>query len=963
MPTAKFSGVQPVEKVCNPDSVELVMTGQLRKREGIFTFAFFLGCFAFLYPELFLLQATPMGGDSWTIKDPAVSWAAFMPSWREFRYEFLNHGNLLWSDLRAMGQPMLGNGVQAAPLFPLNLALIALPDLWYWTAMPILRVVLIALALYLTARKVFKLSILASLIFALMCGFNLNVMRWINHPWCNGILAGVWYFYFICSVILPSKSTLYSNRSGVLGLIISVYAMVTAGFPEASAVSAIFAVFLFVGVLFAYWKKLRPNIWASLRIVLLCHIAGFCLSAPQIFALLEYIDFTLAMDLREGFIGGGYTADDTIAFALAQFSLFWRTTAQHQYLNFYLGFIGFFFLFRGMLGSLLFKSSNSLVSAERRKIQCCFAIAFTAMMLLYVVKSFNLSSSLEWVFSVTPVLAQSHFPLYFSPLLYFGLAYFVALGVDGLIESLSLDKQRRIGELCIAVIGFSLAIYLSYRTVNLYSAVEQDQFWGLFYSAKGFAHGRYFAMLAGVIFILLGFSLIPSAHAVLVKRKRVLGAALAAGLMLCLLSEFSHTYPKGFSKRGHVFLEVSPDISSSIKRAIDAAPLPRHELRGYNKFGMFAGEGLATIDNGVSAMLGPELRGLRLGLFNTEYGSYLSLDSAKTAWSYEALSNNIQAIHITPKVSNDWTPYELDPSFNNKIEGPEERLVKMVNPFYLEGISTVFNENPVQPQFWYKFEGDEETFWVEGNISSFDAKQDQSGRYKITGRWRLRIPTEWLPEAQYKLSLRHFNPDAVSYFDTPAILLHLDKPKTAEQELQRLAFSTDNTRHIYFNPKALPRAFVASACQLMATEKQVQEFLKSSPTVIEGNVGLNLDEAWPEQFCDTYRNKFRRIPIQQKNSSNLDFGVIKGPALLIVNDSFYPGWQAHDLISGSKIKIKHANLAVRAVYLSESRDYHINMTYRPWWLTWVYFLLALGLIITVYLLLMLPKRPFNRVSS
>lgn len=937
------------------------MTNQLRKREGILAFIFFLGCLAFIYPELFLLQATPMAGDSWTLRDPAVSWAAFMPSWREFRYEFLNHGSLLWSDLRAMGQPMLGNGVQAAPLFPLNLAMIALPDALYWSAMPILRVLLIALALYLTARKIFKLSLLASVIFALMCGFNLNVMRWINHPWCNGILAGVWYFYFICRVILPSKLAFSPNRRHVFGLIISVYAMVTAGFPEASAVSAIFAIFLFVGVLFAYWKTLRPNILAALRIVLLCHIAGFCLSAPQIFALLEYIDFTLAMDLREGYIGGGYTAADTIPFALAQFSLFWRTAAQQQYLNFYIGFIGFFFLFRGMFEGWFFKSSTLPASAERGKIQRCFAIAFIAMMLLYVVKSFNLSTSVEWLFSVTPVLAQSHFPFYFSPLLYFGLAYFVALGVDGLIESFSLDKSRRIGELCVAVIGFSLAIYLSYRTVNLYSAVEQEHFFGHFYSSKVFAHGRDFAMLAGAIIILLGLSLSPRTHAAIVKRKQLFRAALVVGLLLGFLTEFSHTYPKGFSKRGNSLFAVSPDISSTIKRAIDAAPLPRHELRGYNKFGTFAGQGLATIDNGVSAMLGPELRGLRLALFNSEYGGYLTLDSAKTGWSYEALSNNIQAIQILPKVYNDWGPYALEPRLNNHIDGPKERLVEMGNPFYLEGSAHSYHDRNAPSRFWYKFEGAKETFWLEGNISSFNITELKDGRRKVTSKWRLRIPSEWLPEAQYKLSLRHFNPEAVSYFDTPAILLRLDKSKAAEQKLQRLTFSADNTRHIYFNPKALPRAFVASACQLMDSKKTVMGFLNSSPEVLDGIVGLNLDDAWPEQFCDTYKNQFRRIPIQQNNSSNLDFGVIKGPALLIVNDSFYPGWHARDLLSDSELNIKHANLAVRAVYLSESRDYHVKMTYRPWWLTWVYFLLALGLIIAVYLLCMLPKRQFNRV--
>jgi hypothetical protein len=66
-----------------------------------------------------------------------------MPAFREWRYELLNHGNILWSNLRAFGQPMLGNGVQGAPLFPLNLLLIGLPDSLYWSLMPLLRLVLI----------------------------------------------------------------------------------------------------------------------------------------------------------------------------------------------------------------------------------------------------------------------------------------------------------------------------------------------------------------------------------------------------------------------------------------------------------------------------------------------------------------------------------------------------------------------------------------------------------------------------------------------------------------------------------------------------------------------------------------------------------------------------------------------------------------------------------------------------
>ena len=155
--------------------------------ELLFAASAIFWCLFFLLPDLVLMRATPMMGDGMTLKDPNVSWGAFMPALREFRYELLNHGNVLWSNLRATGQPLLGNTVQAAPLFPLNLALIWLPDTSYWSVMPLLRLGLIALVCFLLARRIFGLSISASLAFALVAGFNLNVIRWVNHP-CDLVL-------------------------------------------------------------------------------------------------------------------------------------------------------------------------------------------------------------------------------------------------------------------------------------------------------------------------------------------------------------------------------------------------------------------------------------------------------------------------------------------------------------------------------------------------------------------------------------------------------------------------------------------------------------------------------------------------------------------------------------------------------------------------------------------------------
>jgi len=246
--------------------------------------------FAFIFPDLFLLRRSPMIASPLTLKDPTVSWSVFMPAFREFRYEFLEHGNVLWSNLRGLGQPLLGNSVQAAPLFPMNLALVWLPDWLYWSVMPMLRTTLIGLGAYLICLRVFKLSFIASLSFALFAGFNIDVLRWMNHPWQNGLLAGIWYTYFCCVMFSGQKKSLIAFYGCWLGLIVSIIGMATNGFPAASALSAMFALIVFLGFLINNWVEIRHSFFKSLILIVIAHVVGLAVSATQIFALLEFMD-------------------------------------------------------------------------------------------------------------------------------------------------------------------------------------------------------------------------------------------------------------------------------------------------------------------------------------------------------------------------------------------------------------------------------------------------------------------------------------------------------------------------------------------------------------------------------------------------------------------------------------------------------------------------------------------------
>ncbi|MFT6407704.1 MAG: hypothetical protein ACJAQ6_001117, partial [Arenicella sp.] len=360
------------------------MYNYFRQQETLLALLLFGLVFAYIYPDLFFLTHSPMGGDPSTLKDPTVSWSAFIPAFREFRYELLEHGNLLWSNLRGMGQPILGNTVQGAPLFPLNLLLLALPDPLYWSVMPISRVILISLAAFMISRKVIGLPLLASLLFALLIGFNTNTLRWMNHPWSNGLLAGLWYFYCLCQICLATTGKPKAWFS--LGLVVSVFAMITAGFPEATAMSALIVGFLFVGFAASNWTALKPRLGQITALLVTCHIVGFALSSIQIFALLEFIHVSAAMELRAGFAEGSHQKDDFLPYILAQLSILGASKEHQSLLTFSLGLWGLFFAIRGC-----FAVANGTVKASDGSTFTGFTIAFLACMSLFMVKAFGLS--------------------------------------------------------------------------------------------------------------------------------------------------------------------------------------------------------------------------------------------------------------------------------------------------------------------------------------------------------------------------------------------------------------------------------------------------------------------------------------------------------------------------------------------------------------------------------------------
>ena len=910
---------------------------RLNKYECFWVVSLLITVFAIIQPELFFSIKSPMEGDNKALTDSSVSWAAFMPAWREFKYELFQHGNILWSNLRSFGLPMLANGVQGAPLFPLNLALIGLPDSLFWSVMPISRVILIAVGCYFISRHIFKLNIAASLVFAILVGFNLNILRWINHPWSNGVLASIWYLYFNCRVLQKLEAEPNKLIGTFIGLVVSVFAMITNGFPEAAAMGAILSLFVFVGFILSNLDTVSGYFAKGICLIILAHFIGLGLSSVQIFQLLEFIEYAGAMDLREGYISATIASEKALDSVLAQITHFWLSPKQLKALHFSTTLFGLFFFLIGAWAWL--RQANKWIGGS-----------LITLMSLFIAKAFGLSSILDALFSSTPVLAQSHFVTYFTPLFYFGFLYFSALGVNYLLQPNRLLRSNTVTSLSIVLTSFITTSLVALWVLNHHSGVELINDWAKFDAPQLFHLKVFFGFGILLMLALLIFRMQPSIIENSGDAKN-LTTVVSCLLVICLISEVKHSQFTSHADTNLFLLNLESDHSKTFSDITTKTGLPKHELRTAERNGDFAPYGIATVNNGVSAMLPADQRLIRTKLFETRFGGYFPLDTAKIPWAWSTISNNLVSVAITPKSSTDWA--KLRPHAQITARGVDWQNSLARNrqyPFYLEGtIDGYFKTtHNVRPYILFKSASDE--FWIRANIASQQIVYQKKPLYRFRTNWRIRIPNDWLKEQEYQLTVRLVKEDSATYQDIAPVSLSLmpkDKGNIGDltwPDLSNASLVTqtqDRSRHFYLNHRALPRSYAASGCDISNNGREIVANLVKTDRVLDGAVWVAETNASSE-FCQTYQNDLQRIPIEKDRGSLVKMASVAGPVLAVLNDYFYPGWIAIDKLSGSELPIVRSNHIFRAVILPEAKPYEIEMRYRPTWLSWVYLLTSMS---------------------
>ena len=913
--------------------------------------------FWLFHPDLFLLKESPMYGDLWSNKDPTVSWSAYMPGLREFRYELFENGNILWSPHRGLGQPIFGNGIQGAPLFPLTLAQLWLPDQQFWSINPMSRIFITAVMLFLCARNLFRLPWVPSMMFAILAAYNINVFRWINHPWTNGLLAGAWYLYFLVQVSLPSNYSKWRQVAHIVGLFLGVIGMVTNGFPEASAVFAFIVVFIYPAVMAAHWQKLKGNFSLVAFRLVTTHVLAFALISVQMFGLVEYVNYTQVLGLRDGISGNAFKPEDIAPYLNSQLSIFWRTDAQRDYISFTIGIIGGFLALQGLLSLILDRKNHGKVATS-------VGIGFLLCMGLFTVKAFGMSPIVEWIFSKTPVLDVSHFPLYFPPMFFFGTAYLAALAVASYRFEPSPKSSYHGIKLVWATLSLIALVLAIKSVINSLSFMGAREFWLMHLKGEGFNFVWFFLIIA------FGVICFHAIHAMKIKKLARLFPSAVVGTLACVIGligvtiEQKHTVKANFVDIDAHRLFRSQEEWDAIDIAVEKSGLSRHELRTRDESGDYIQHGLGTIDNGASAMLPAELRLVRRALFDAPYGGYIPLRKAYFDWSGWLLSNNLITIHSTTFSTPSWEDYQATTELAPEPIGEANIELTRENPVFIAGwVSS--KTQPQHTQVWAKFEDDDTRRWMLTNDGGKRPKVID-GEMVTSSLWRMRLPIHELPSSKYTITLRVLDTLNGKYQDSQPLELSLIK---RENELEKqgvlktpadrlLVQYESGSRSIYYDNNALPRAFIASSCQRHTKETETLDLLKTGIPVLRGKIGINSGNSIP---CESYQQTFKRVAIIEDNGSSMSFEDITGPALLFVNDSYYPGWQAQDAISKEPLDIERANVAMRAVYLPEQKTYQVQMNYQPSWMIWAKLGAFMSIVCLVWLLIKIVRG--NSISS
>ncbi len=927
-------------------------------------FGLFVACLlvVIFYPGFVLLRNTPMHSVGWELMDPIVSTINFEPSFNEFQRSLYTDHNILWSSLRNMGMPILAVDIQAAPLFPLTLLLSGLDSQLFWIVFTVLQLVLMGLGVYLLVRRFFLFARLPSIFFVIAFIYSLYVLRWMNHPWMNGFLAGIYYLFFLCQTCVQGREHTIRRLCVFAGLTISVYSMVTCGFPEAALMSAFFVVFTYTPFVVSRIVS-KKIVWRSyLSDLFLGHFAGFALASYQIFSVLEILHesgVSRERGLRQ------YLASDMAPFFLECVTQF-STAAPVLFKDSrtFFGVLPLFFFFLGIGATI--RHYKKISYGEIGAFLCGIFILF---------KLFDIGPAwFNVVVASLPLAKETYFYVYFFTLFLWAFSYFSAKGFHCFLDysTRKYNNSHFKWRIVLVIVQLLVIVLVLFAAIS----VSREPLKDVLLQSSDFSLLKVL-LLFGLSIICVHFYLSRS------KNKEGLTIPILGGIcLLFVVAEIKMTLPDEFAR-----LYRGKDYQLQyVINYLETNNIPLLESRISDPFGSYVSAGLATIDTGDAPLLSNRLLNFRRVFFTVNAGGNQPIKHPRNVKSWRMTSTNLKTMDRYYGDSDPTFPQwgsmqkfdggdiHIDQVRYNKIDLKKEDqiLLKGDYPdlFYFRGWGVGnIQENVFATSTFVILKNESEEF----DIPTIKAVRPDVARHLghnrfVKAGFKNYMSASFLKTGSYNIIIRLVNESGAGYYEyDTGIEIHFEKVSASRRHIYYHAFHNDGSamdfvgilgnKYIYYDKKALPRAYVATSCKnFESVNKIIGEFKRNIKNFTLGEVYVDTLADKEKQFCRDYSSDLFRVPIVFDHGDELQLGKIRGPATVVLNDNIYPGWQATDLLSDEKIAIKPGNITFKVLFLPEDREYQILFEYKPKWLIFANILVFFGLFILFSTIVLTVKR-------
>ncbi len=908
------------------------VSGRVFLGNAVFSFILGLMAVAVLYPGFVFFTQYPMQAFGGELQDPVAGHLNFIPGLRVFVYELLHNHNLLWSNLRGFGLPLLGHDIQVGPLFPLTWLAVFVPESYFWNVMISFRLALLFSGSYLLASYVFQFKRPGAILFALTFIFNGFVLRYLNHPLQNGLLAGIWYFLFVgLSVQYCSR-----KREGrvpywlLVALVASVYCMVTNGFPEEAMLFAIILLLMFPFLLLDQRKDSGLDMRRLFTVLVIVHVLGFALASIQLFPFFEFLHSRIDLGCRKSLGTRQFHVDQVRPFLAANIANWGQ-----NYGGLHRSTVGLTVIFLSLIGI-----GSKLI---RPRTVRWLDIGVMVPPLFYILKNFPLLPGLNTFVGNVPLVNELRFYVYCFNYLQIFFSYSAAVGLLFLLDQ-KISKRQKIFAVLVSLtsVVFIALWSLEENKVSLVQTFAEDRM------APALITLYLFVFLVSVVAMVL-----------FMGRKKFIGLA-AAVLLMVVLAEIDNDSLDNFIPMAAFsdhYLH-STTWADSLDKALRREGIAKQEVRTNDKYGRYLSKGIATVDHGAPAIIPGRNLLLRRAIYDGPFRGFFELATPLVPYADDIIGYNLISDNIyrgKKGYGPDWTRLDKIGKVQAEVDGlihldrdghfgftckGDEGLVEF------SGWALNRDADPKELAFFFVLSGHKEQFitpvW---RVKRFDIAQRYTNmKYRDTG-WRARIDPGIFHEYSYAIELRLYNAGKKQYGMISLGTLKVTKPHPWGALYPYKEIDSIKGTHVHVRKHSLSRAYMAGSCEAAVNSDAIYTSLREDNSPYrKGMVYIEKLDKREQKICRDLRQTWRQVRIVQDKGGRVSLAPVQGPGILVLSDSYYPGWHAYDETTGEELKIRPANIAFRALVLSQNRRYTISFFYRPRWLLFCSLLIGGGVL-------------------